>query len=311
MNIQKIPNKISYPTYMQSNDSYVKVSVMQTNEIMRTYWKSYFLAAKFLPHKKKVAVYDLYKLVRIADLIVDTPHIKPLTAQKQLQELYSHRLACYEESLYKDPIFGSTIKTYKSFNIPTIYIDDFFRVMRQDTEKLTYESYEELCAYMYWSAEVIWCMLCYIVWFSDPQTLEFAKKLGRAMQLSNFLRDIAEDYIELWRIYMPNNSLSQYNLSHSDIISFAKNKIIDDNFKQFMQSEIKRCDALYEESFQWLKLLSRYWRQALYLAGRLYQWILRKIERVDYNIFAHSARTTSSEKFVIIARYLLDRSWNK
>jgi phytoene/squalene synthetase len=89
---------------------------------------------------------------------------------------------------------------------------------------------------------------------------------------------------------------------------FCHSKIIDDRRVSYMKRAIARCDEFFEQSFSGLKYLTKFSRQAVYLAARLYQSILRKIEKIEYNVFAFSARTKPSEKFIILARYIVDRS---
>ena len=78
---------------------------------------------------------------------------------------------------------------------------------------------------MYGSASVVGLMMCYIVGYQDEESLEVAKpyaiELGNAMQLTNFLRDIREDYVDIGRIYIPEQILRKHNLSHEDIIRYS------------------------------------------------------------------------------------------
>ena len=78
---------------------------------------------------------------------------------------------------------------------------------------------------MYGSASVVGLMMCYIVGYQDEESLEIAKpyaiELGNAMQLTNFLRDIREDYADIGRIYIPEQILRKHHLSHEDIIRYS------------------------------------------------------------------------------------------
>lgn len=83
--------------------------------------------------------------------------------------------------------------------------------MITDTHILSYETYDQLRTYMYGSAMVVGEMMCYVVGTHDiPAALPAAHALGEAMQLTNFLRDVREDRIDLQRIYMPNDDLGKY-----------------------------------------------------------------------------------------------------
>ncbi|NCQ82222.1 squalene/phytoene synthase family protein [bacterium] len=147
--MRKHPKCIDYKDYIVRDSEYVQTSLLQTRDIMRQFGKSYFLATKFLPKRKKLAVYNLYKLVRIPDLVVDTPHIDSIQAKKDLQELYSHRLYVYNEKSYSDRIFGQAVHSFYQFDIKSTYVDAFFGAMWMDTDLTRYQSYRQLCDYMY------------------------------------------------------------------------------------------------------------------------------------------------------------------
>ena len=97
--------------------------------------------------------------------------------------------------------------------------------MIDDCSVHRYETYEQLECYMYGSASVVGLMMCHLIGFTDPAHEETAKayatELGNAMQLTNFLRDVREDYEDLGRIYIPTDILQDHGLSHEDIISFC------------------------------------------------------------------------------------------
>jgi phytoene/squalene synthetase len=71
-----------------------------------------------------------------------------------------------------------------------------------------------------------------------------------------------------------------------------------------MAFEIQRCDALYHEALHGIQYLPKESRKAIYLSAKLYQQILRRIEKLDYNVFEHSARTRKSEKFMVIMQHM-------
>lgn len=93
--------------------------------------------------------------------------------------------------------------------------------MLMDCEMHRYQTYEQLDYYMYGSAAVIGLMMCELMGKVDPQALPYAHALGDAMQMTNFLRDIREDFVDLDRIYLPEQDLAPYQLSHRDIEDFC------------------------------------------------------------------------------------------
>jgi 15-cis-phytoene synthase len=283
-------------------------------ELMKRFGTSYFWATLLLPHDVQQATVELYKFVRIPDQIVDTA-VLPLdkgavrrtgdSQEEELETLYQDRQQAYQSCNSSHPIFGQWVGLMGKYEIDPDLVDSFYQAMRDDLTVKRYETYEQLQWYMYGSAEVVWLMMCDLIWYDQTHqqvTLEWARKLGEAMQLTNFLRDIYEDYVDLDRIYMPSNDLAQFGLSHEDIIQFCQSKQIDDRRAGFMKYMVDRCDQLYDQANATIHYLNPSCQSAIILSSDLYREILRKIESIWYNQFAHSARTSKRDKLKVITK---------
>lgn len=268
---------------------------------MQKYGKSYFFATMFFPPALRKKVFTLYSFVRIPDLIVDDPNIADQDARQQLEDLYQQRNHVYHGKLFSDPQFGQIAEIFHEHKIPEQYARSFFDAMIMDTDVKKYESYQQLQTYMYGSAEVVWLMMCHLIWYS-PEALDYAKKLGEAMQFTNFLRDVSEDFIDFGRVYMPLEMLQKHRLDHSSIEWFVMTKSVDTRWVNFMREAIDLADNLYQESIPGLDFLDPQGKKPVYLAARLYQEILRKIERNWYNVFGRSAKTSSRDKMKVVAK---------
>lgn len=275
------------------------------SQIMQRFGTSYYYATLFFPQDIQEAVMELYKLVRIPDQIVD--EIQPwqnkkthyTQAKTKLQQLQKTILSTIQNNDSRHPKRWATAKLFHDYKIHTSYIQDFFSAMIQDCDIHRYDSYTQLQWYMYGSAEVVWLMMCDILQ-APSESLPAARLLGEAMQYTNFLRDIYEDYNEYDRIYMPQDRLREYNLTHTDIIDFCKTKKISKDFENFMKEQIKHCRQLYKQANAWIPLLPDHAHLPVLLASKLYEAILDKIESINYNVFAHSARTDKRQKGKII-----------
>lgn len=128
------------------------------------------------------------------------------------------------------------------------------------------------------------------------EAFPYARKLGEAMQMTNFLRDIDEDYTQFGRIYLPEQDLARFGLGHQDIIASCQTKKIRPEFNAYMQYAIGNCDRLYEESKTGIAMLPDYAQKAVTVSAVLYQSILRKIQRNQYNVFARPAKTSTFDK---------------
>jgi phytoene synthase len=164
--------------------------------------------------------------------------------------------------------------------------------MFMDEERSTYESYHELEEYMYGSAGVIGLMVTHVVGYSTKAAFPYAIKLGYAFQLTNFLRDIREDYEELGRVYMPQYELRSFGLSNGDI----SRRVYDDRFIAFMKFQIKRNREVYKEAVAGIPMLAWRGRLAVRVSYVLYKAILGEVERANYNVYKGRVRTNLGQK---------------
>ena len=120
----------------------------------------------------------------------------------------------------------------------------------------------------------------YIVGFKTDEAIPYAIKLGVALQMTNILRDVGEDYRQ-GRLYLPREELAFYGIPESDI---AHGRVTG-NWRQFMKFQIDRTRQLYVESWPGVKMLERDGQLAIGAASVFYQGILDQIEKCDYHVF--------------------------
>ena len=281
-----------------------KESAEHCRRIQKRFGKSYYFATLFLPREKRRATQILYAFFRMPDEIVDNPSCRDTSAIKQNLLAWKNKWEqAYNNGSETDPVLGSSAKIFRMYSIPYRYSEAFLDAMIMDTEKTRYENYEELKKYMYGSAAVVGLMMSHVIGFSDKKALEYAEMLGYAMQLTNFLRDIREDFEQRQRIYLPKDEMEKFGVSEDDI----KCHRVSGNFKEFMKFEIKRARELYSEAEKGLPLLSKDGRFAVKMASTLYSAILDKIEKQNYDIFSGRAHTNIPEKLLLLAKEALKR----
>ncbi len=260
---------------------------------------SYALATRFFPKEKRLATEALYAFFRIPDDLVDVANATdPEAAKHSLEQFELAWREAIDTGDSSDPILRCVAWAFRRFSIPVEYGEDFLAAMKQDTVVDRYETYEDLRGYMYGSAVVVGLMMCYVIGFSDKKALVHAAALGEAMQLTNFLRDVGEDWRDRQRIYLPQVDIQAYGLD--DQVAYAIE--VTPAIRELMQFEIARADALYAYAEPGIDLLSKDGRFAVRAASRLYQNILREIEKNDYDVFYKRARTPGLKKL----RLLLD-----
>jgi len=178
----------------------------------------------------------------------------------------------------------------------------FLDAMEMDLRVSRYPTFQDLEDYMRGSAAAVGLMMCDIMRIpNDPPIRESARKLGNAMQLTNFLRDVAED-ARRGRIYIPQEDLRRFGVQEADIMEGR----FSPEFKELMKFQIQRTRTLYAEADEGIARLPVEVRKAVRTARLLYSMILDEIEKLDHNIFSRRARTSKWKKIWTAVRVVFD-----
>jgi phytoene synthase len=270
-------------------------------QITRHYGTSFYFATQFFPKDVRDGIYAVYAFARIPDEIVDDPtctnHSAAIERLHAWREEWRSAMAAGGS---EDPVMDAIVHTFRHYKIPAEDGEAFLRSMFMDEEKFEYDNYTELEDYMYGSAGVIGLMVTRIVGFSSEDAFPYAIKLGYAFQLTNFLRDIREDYEGLGRVYMPKDEMARFGLCTEDI----GEQVRDERFVEFMKFQIERNRELYREALPGIKLLNWRGRLAVRIAFVLYRAILGEIERANYDVFAGRVRTNRNQKILLSLKAL-------
>ena len=278
-----------------------RAGIEECRAITKRYGTSFYFATQFFPREVREGIYAIYAFARIPDEIVDDPNCSDHDlATRRLEEWYADFKQAYLSGGSSDRVLDAIVKQFHKYGIPETDCDAFIRSMFMDEEKFSYANYEELEDYMYGSASVIGLMVTRVVGYSSDDAFEYAKKLGNAFQLTNFLRDIREDYENLGRVYMPEDEMARFGLTRDDIAG----RVRDERFERFMQFQIERNREIYREAFPGIRMLHWRGRLAVKISYVLYKAILGEIERANYNVYAGRVRTNRQQKIVLSLKAL-------
>ncbi len=186
------------------------------------------------------------------------------------------------------------------YPIPLEYPLELMRGVLMDTHQNRYATWDELKVYCYRVASVVGLMTSEIFGYAGgAATMEYAKALGYAMQLTNILRDVGAD-AALGRIYLPAEDLARFGYTEEEL----QRGVINENFAALMKFEIARARALYAEAELGIPRLHSDARLPVLSAARLYARILDAIEQNSYDVFTRRAHLSLSRKL-----YALPRLW--
>lgn len=282
--------------YFSEDKGLIRRGLDECRAITRRYGTSFYFATQFFPKVTRDGIYAVYAFARIPDEIVDDPGNTTRTQRiKQLEDWRQRWLDAMARGGSDDAVMAAIVNAFNKYNIPVSDGEAFLKSMFMDEEKKSYANYAELEEYMYGSAGVIGLMVTRIVGFSTEDAFPHAIKLGYAFQLTNFLRDIREDFEELGRVYMPEDELAGFGLETTDL----RRKVYDERFVRFMKFQIERNKQVYREAFPGIRMLNWRGRLAVKISYVLYKAILGEIERADYNVYRERVRTRFRQKVAL------------
>ncbi|HWD18797.1 MAG TPA: presqualene diphosphate synthase HpnD [Verrucomicrobiae bacterium] len=186
----------------------------------------------------------------------------------------------------------------KEYQLPFTYFDELIRGCEMDLDVKRYRNFEELEQYCYRVASVVGLLSIQIFGYTDPRCREYAIYLGKALQLTNILRDVRTD-AERGRIYLPLSELERFGARPDEILRSE----YTDRFAQAAASVATRARTFYEAARQTLPAGDRRSMAAAELMGAVYWRLLRKLERRRFRVFGpHLTRVGKGHKILLILR---------
>jgi phytoene synthase len=289
--------------------------------VTRHHAKSFFFASYLLFGQRRKAAFALYAFCRRLDDMVDGDgtHVVPgdlsvrlAKARQMVAEVYlpmpdlaspelgspAERLMAAEAQSPWDPgEFAALKHTVRHYRIQEQPFQDLISGMEMDLTKSRYHTWEELDLYCYRVAGVVGLMLTPVLGCADAAAAQPAADLGRAMQLTNILRDVRED-LERGRVYLPSEELAAFGLSEEDL----RRGKVDERWRAFMRFQVDRARAYYARAAAGVHYLTGFGSQRMVrLMGAIYGDILRDIESRDYDVFSARAHVTGRRKLALAA----------
>lgn len=270
-------------------------SYARCRELNKRYGTTYYWSTKVLPRVKQHHVWALYGFCRYADDIVDD--LGPVPVEQRAAALADFGARFFDDlaaGRSDDPVLKAVVHTVTSFDIDPDCFRRFLRSMTMDLTVATYDTWDDLLGYMDGSAAVIGEMMLPILEPLRPEALGHARDLGNAFQLTNFLRDIAED-LDRGRQYVPQEDLRRFGVDLTQ-------REVTPEFIELMRFEIDRCRTLYASADLGVAMLPPSSGRTIRAARALYSRILERIEAADYDVFSTRVRVPTWQKAALVGR---------
>jgi phytoene synthase len=270
-------------------------------DVNRRAGTTYYWSSLVLPRLVRHHVWALYAFCRVADDIVDDLGDAPVEARERALTEYGDRFfADLAAGRSDDPVRRAVVHTVRAYGHDPDVFRRFLASMAMDLSVDRYATWDDLLVYMDGSAAVIGEMMLPILEPLDPEAaLGPARDLGLAFQLTNFLRDVAED-LDRGRVYLPQQDLAGFDADPA-------RRAVDPEWRALMRFEIERCRDLYRSAERGIDHLPPASARCVRTASVLYSGILDRIEEADFDVFSQRVRVPTRTKALLALRASLGR----
>jgi 15-cis-phytoene synthase len=275
--------------------------------------KTFFLATRLLAPRQRPGVHALYGFARRADDILDdfdaARDVDQRTRQLQLLSTQLFNALVERRPCGDDPMLTAVVHTARKYDIGWDLFDDFLTSMRMDLTVTDYPDRTALERYMYGSAEVIGLQLLPILGTVGPRedAAPHAAALGKAFQLTNFIRDVDED-LQRGRVYLPADELAAHGVDR-DLLGWCQaNRRTDPRVRRALVEQHAITRGVYKQARAGIAMVMPSSRPCVAAALTLYSEILDRVEDIDFEIFSLRA-TVGKPRRLAVAATGITRAW--
>jgi phytoene synthase len=274
-------------------------SYAHCRRVARTRARNFYYSFVLLSRRQRDAMCAVYAFMRHCDDLSDEPG----ASRKALDDwraLLDQALAGRCDGHPLLPAFHDTVTR---FGIPPRYFYEMIEGVASDLEPRQLATFDQLYRYCYLVASTAGLAAIHIFGFESPAALPLAEKCGVAFQLTNILRDVAEDAAR-GRIYLPAEDLARFEVREDDIRAGMRTP----EFIRLMDFEAARARVYYAESRPLIDLVASRSRSSLRALVAIYASLLDLLEQSNYDVFARRISLSVGRKLGIAVRSLAGRT---
>lgn len=256
---------------------------------------SFYYSFLFLPAERRRAITALYAFCREVDDVVDECTDAQLARttlawwRSEVGNLFSGKP--------QHPVTRALAPHVAAFGLTAGRLNEIIAGVEMDLSQRRYADFAGLERYCYLVAGVVGLLAAGIFGYRDPRTLEYAKTLGTAFQLTNIIRDVGED-ARRNRIYLPMEDLERFGVTAAGI----REGKYDGSFVRLMQFQAARANSFYDKALQMLPSQDRRAQRPGLVMAAIYRQLLAEIERDGFHVLEGRTSLTPLRKLWIACR---------
>ena len=256
---------------------------------------SFYYSFMFLAAERRRAITALYAFCREVDDVVDEIE-DPQIARSKLA-WWREEVANLYAGKPQHPVTRALAPCLEPFGITAERLNEIISGMQMDLEQSRYQDFKALERYCYHVAGAVGLLAAGIFGYRNPQTLEYARNLGLAFQLTNIIRDVGDD-ARRNRIYLPMDELKQFEVPAADIL----NAHYSENFTRLMQFQAQRAQKIYGAAYSALPGEDRREQRAGLIMAAIYRTVLEEVEADGFKVLTQRTSLTPLRKLWIATR---------
>ncbi len=282
--------------------------------IARREARNFYYAFIALPEPRRNAICAVYAFMRRADDISDDETLPPEVRREHLDKWLADWHAVCASGRTVDPVFRAVQDATQRFGIPLALLDELVAGTAMDLNRAsnrapdTYATFADLYRYCYLVASVVGLVCIRIFGYSDAAAEKLAEETGVAFQLTNILRDVAEDTARN-RVYLPLDDMARHGVSLDEVLHRKAGMPPTAKERALLKEIAGRAEEFYGSARRLVPLIDRESRPALRVLVSIYHALLERIRAADYDVFSRRASVPVARKLAIAGAGLAGMAW--
>jgi 15-cis-phytoene synthase len=272
--------------------------VPDASEITRRAKSNLAFALRILPRERRADMVVFYAFCRTMDDLADDPHIAA-EARSAAMEAWKRGLANGFEN--PTPLQTELTEMRDRRAIPNDLLVEIIEGCHMDLQPQRFATWDELDGYVRKVACAVGLVSIRLFGCTEPGSETYAMALGRALQLTNILRDVGEDLDNGGRIYLPLDDLARFGYSEEDLT----HRIHDGRFLKLMEFQADRAQGFFREAADTMPAADRRALRPARIMADIYQHLLERMRRDGFRVFDRRYSVSRPRKLAILSKHLI------